>query len=253
MHWLNRLEPYLKSDPKFQSNSSSGRRWQITCNHDFSCRINSAVDVASFIVSANATNTLFVVTTPDGLRAQSNFASSTYMQLVHVQERRDVLASVVDVVKLPGNGLDAFVADAASANFQAAQISLGTSPLDLVALIRRDTVRILEQGRDEPVIAGRKFARHIRPRNLFQSNADALGAIQQSLEVEADQGIVGMQADQCGKRRHRRGITGLELSESFGILRDLWRLVGCCRQRLEGSELLAAPRVKLKRLYPQFE
>src|SRR6516165_7696437 len=59
--------------------------------------------------------------------------------------------------------------------------------------------------------------------------------------MEAGQRIVSMQADQCGKRRHRRGITSLELSESFEILRDLWRLVGGCRQRLEGSERLAAP------------
>jgi hypothetical protein len=35
---------------------------------------------ASLIVSADATNTLSVVTTPDGLRAQSTFASSTIMQ-----------------------------------------------------------------------------------------------------------------------------------------------------------------------------
>jgi hypothetical protein len=38
---------------------------------------NPAQDVASFIESADATNTLFVVTTPDGLRAQDTFASST--------------------------------------------------------------------------------------------------------------------------------------------------------------------------------
>jgi hypothetical protein len=37
-------------------------------------------DIASFIESADATNTLFVALTPDGLRAQSHFASSTYMQ-----------------------------------------------------------------------------------------------------------------------------------------------------------------------------
>jgi hypothetical protein len=41
---------------------------------------NSAQDVAAFIVSADATNTLFVALTPDGLRAQSTFASSTSMQ-----------------------------------------------------------------------------------------------------------------------------------------------------------------------------
>jgi hypothetical protein len=40
----------------------------------------SAQDIASFIESADATNTLFVVTTPDGLRAQSTFASSTVVQ-----------------------------------------------------------------------------------------------------------------------------------------------------------------------------
>jgi len=34
-----------------------------------------AVDVATYV--GPATNTLFVVTTPDGLRAQSTFASST--------------------------------------------------------------------------------------------------------------------------------------------------------------------------------
>ena len=38
-----------------------------------------------------------------------------------------------------------------------------THALDLVVLVRRDTARVLEQGRDEPVIAGRKFARNIRP------------------------------------------------------------------------------------------
>jgi hypothetical protein len=41
---------------------------------------SAAQDVAAFIVSADATNTLFVALTPDGLRAQSNFASSTSMQ-----------------------------------------------------------------------------------------------------------------------------------------------------------------------------
>jgi hypothetical protein len=39
-----------------------------------------AADVATFIGPATATSTLFVVTTPDGLRAQSTFASSTSMQ-----------------------------------------------------------------------------------------------------------------------------------------------------------------------------
>jgi hypothetical protein len=41
---------------------------------------SAAQDIASFIVSADATNTLFVALTPDGLRAQSNFASSTSVQ-----------------------------------------------------------------------------------------------------------------------------------------------------------------------------
>lgn len=40
----------------------------------------TAEDVASFIESADATNALFVVTTPDGLRAQDSFASSTAVQ-----------------------------------------------------------------------------------------------------------------------------------------------------------------------------
>jgi hypothetical protein len=39
-----------------------------------------AQDVASFTVSADATNTLFVALTPGSLRAQSNFASSTVIQ-----------------------------------------------------------------------------------------------------------------------------------------------------------------------------
>src|SRR5262249_44506234 len=39
----------------------------------------SAVDVATYVGLATATSTLFVVTTPDGLRAQSTFASSTAM------------------------------------------------------------------------------------------------------------------------------------------------------------------------------
>jgi hypothetical protein len=37
----------------------------------------SAADVATYVGPASATSTLFVVTTPDGLRAQSTFASST--------------------------------------------------------------------------------------------------------------------------------------------------------------------------------
>jgi hypothetical protein len=36
-----------------------------------------AEDVATYIGPATATSTLFVVTRPDGLRAQSTFASST--------------------------------------------------------------------------------------------------------------------------------------------------------------------------------
>jgi hypothetical protein len=48
----------------------------------YSGRLSSsqAQDVASFIESADATNTLFAALTPDGLRAQSTFASSTSMQ-----------------------------------------------------------------------------------------------------------------------------------------------------------------------------
>jgi hypothetical protein len=38
-----------------------------------------AADVATYIGPATATSTLFVVTTPDGLRAQSTYASSTTM------------------------------------------------------------------------------------------------------------------------------------------------------------------------------
>jgi hypothetical protein len=40
----------------------------------------SAQDVATYIGPATATSTLFVVLTPDGLRAQTTFASSTAMQ-----------------------------------------------------------------------------------------------------------------------------------------------------------------------------
>jgi hypothetical protein len=39
-----------------------------------------AEDVATYIGPATATSTLFVVTTPDGLRAQDTFASSTTMR-----------------------------------------------------------------------------------------------------------------------------------------------------------------------------
>jgi hypothetical protein len=39
-----------------------------------------AEDVATYVGPASATSTLFVVTTPDGLRAQSTFASSTSMR-----------------------------------------------------------------------------------------------------------------------------------------------------------------------------
>jgi hypothetical protein len=41
---------------------------------------NNLADVATYLGSADATSTLFVVTTPDGLRAQSTFASSTSVQ-----------------------------------------------------------------------------------------------------------------------------------------------------------------------------
>lgn len=41
---------------------------------------NPAQDVASFIENVDATNTLFVALTPDGLRAQDTFASSTAIQ-----------------------------------------------------------------------------------------------------------------------------------------------------------------------------
>ena len=37
----------------------------------------SSVDVVTYLGPASATSTLFVVTTPDGLRAQSTFASTT--------------------------------------------------------------------------------------------------------------------------------------------------------------------------------
>jgi hypothetical protein len=40
----------------------------------------SAQDVATYIGPATATSTLFVALTPDGLRAQTTFASSTAMQ-----------------------------------------------------------------------------------------------------------------------------------------------------------------------------
>ena len=40
----------------------------------------SAADVATYVGPASATSTLFVVTTPDGLRAQSTFASSTVVK-----------------------------------------------------------------------------------------------------------------------------------------------------------------------------
>jgi hypothetical protein len=40
----------------------------------------AAVDVATYVGPATATSTLFVVTTPDGLRAQTTFASSTAVQ-----------------------------------------------------------------------------------------------------------------------------------------------------------------------------
>jgi hypothetical protein len=41
---------------------------------------NPAQDVASFIESADATSTRFVALTPDGLRAQDTFASSTVIR-----------------------------------------------------------------------------------------------------------------------------------------------------------------------------
>ncbi len=40
----------------------------------------AAQDVATYVGPATATSTLFVVLTPDGLRAQTTFASSTAMQ-----------------------------------------------------------------------------------------------------------------------------------------------------------------------------
>jgi uncharacterized Ntn-hydrolase superfamily protein len=70
--------------------------------------------------------------------------------------------------------------------------------------------RILEHGRYEPVIAGRKVAHHAcSPRPLFQVHPHTFGAIQEPLEVKARERIVGVQSNQRGKGRHRRGITGL--------------------------------------------
>jgi hypothetical protein len=40
----------------------------------------AAQDVATYVGPASATSSLFVVTTPDGVRAESTFASSTVMR-----------------------------------------------------------------------------------------------------------------------------------------------------------------------------
>ncbi len=53
------------------------RRERATIHQGKPRQDTSAEDVATYVGPASATSTLFVVTTPDGLRAQSTFASST--------------------------------------------------------------------------------------------------------------------------------------------------------------------------------
>ena len=71
----------------------------------------------------------------------------------------------------------------------------------------------------------------------FQLHADALGAVEQPSQVEAGQRIVGMQPDQRGKRRHRRGVAGFEFQKGFGILPGRRFAERSRRQRLEDVHL----------------
>src|ERR1700759_5130626 len=77
-------------------------------------------------------------------------------------------------------------------------------------------------------------------RNLFQLYPDSLGAVEQSLEMEARERIVGMHADQSGEGRHRAGVFSLELGEGFGVLCRCQRRKGLVAQRLIGAKRLAA-------------
>src|ERR1700749_4251316 len=75
---------------------------------------------------------------------------------------------------------------------------------------------------------------------LFELHPDALGAVEQSLEMEARERIVGMHADEGGEGRHRAGVFSLELGEGFAILRGCRRRKGLFAQRLIGTKRLAA-------------
>jgi hypothetical protein len=74
----------------------------------------------------------------------------------------------------------------------------------------------------------------------IQLHPDALGAIQQSLEVEARQRIVGVRPDKSGECRHGRGAARFELCKSLRILRHRRGLEGIRRERLIGTQRLAA-------------
>ena len=75
--------------------------------------------------------------------------------------------------------------------------------------IGRSAARILKHGRNEPVIAGGKIARHVCSLFLlFQLHADALGAVEQPSQMETGERIVGMRARPAPQRpaspQHRR-------------------------------------------------
>ena len=72
-------------------------------------------------------------------------------------------------------------------------------------------------------------------------HANALGAVEQPAEVKAGQRVVGMQPDQRGESRHRRGVAGLEFGERIGVLFGGRLLESGLCQRLVGAERLAAP------------
>jgi hypothetical protein len=55
-------------------------------------------------------------------------------------------------------------------------------------------------------------------RQSIQLHADAFGAVEQSSQVKAGQGIVGMKPDKCGESRHRGRVTGLELCKRRCII-----------------------------------
>src|SRR3954464_15987959 len=76
---------------------------------------------------------------------------------------------------------------------------------------------------------------------LLELHTNALGAVKQPSQMEAGERVLGMQADQRGKCRHCRGVSGFKFRERLGILLRQRSLEGTGPYRLVSTERLGAP------------